>query len=51
MNQLIVTNITFDTLSLISPLDGEGTFIGKYISVNIGGAGADNGVYKIPLFL
>jgi hypothetical protein len=49
-NQITMSNITFDTLWIDTPIDGA-AFIGKYLSVTISGAGSDNGVYKIPLFI
>jgi hypothetical protein len=47
-NQITVTSLTFDTMSIGTPLGS--TFSGKYLTINISGAGANNGLYKIPLY-
>jgi len=47
-DQITITSLSFDNISIGTPLGS--TFIGKYLKININGAGPDSGIYKIPLY-
>jgi len=46
-NQITITSLSFDTVSIAGT---AGASISKYLTININGAGADSGIYKIPLY-